>query len=97
MLDWLEEWLQTEWPELDVHCTSVTEQWTTIAVVGPKSRAVIAKLAPELAADGGLDAEAFPFMTFSETTLASGSRPGSAGSRSPANWPTKSTSRPGTG
>ena len=72
VLDWLEEWLQTEWPELDVHCTSVTEQWTTIAVVGPKSRAVIAKVAPELAADGGLEAEAFPFMTFRETTLASG-------------------------
>lgn len=72
VLDWLEEWLQTEWPELDVHCTSVTEQWSTIAVVGPKSRAVIAKLAPELAADGGLDADAFPFMTFKETTLASG-------------------------
>ena len=72
VLDWLEEWHQTEWPELDVHCTSVTEQWTTIAVVGPKSRAVIAKLAPQLAADGGLDAEAFPFMTFRETTLASG-------------------------
>jgi sarcosine oxidase, subunit alpha len=72
VLDWLEEWLQTEWPELDVHCTSVTEQWSTIAVVGPKSRAVIAKVAPELAADGGLEAEAFPFMTFRETTLASG-------------------------
>lgn len=72
VLDWLEEWLQTEWPELDVHCTSVTEQWSTIAVVGPKSRAVLAKVAPELAADGGLDAEAFPFMTFRETTLASG-------------------------
>jgi sarcosine oxidase subunit alpha len=74
VLDWLEEWLQTEWPELDVHCTSVTEQWTTIAVVGPKSRAVIAKLAPQLAADGGLEAEAFPFMAFRETTLASGVR-----------------------
>ncbi|MET3952500.1 sarcosine oxidase subunit alpha family protein [Arthrobacter sp. UYEF36] len=74
VLDWLEEWLQTEWPDLDVHCTSVTEQWSTIAVVGPKSRAVVAKLAPELAADGGLDAEAFPFMTFKETTLASGVR-----------------------
>ncbi|WP_454698461.1 sarcosine oxidase subunit alpha family protein [Arthrobacter humicola] len=72
VLDWLEEWLQTEWPELDVHCTSVTEQWSTIAVVGPKSRAVLAKVAPELAADGGLEADAFPFMTFRETTLASG-------------------------
>lgn len=72
VLDWLEEWLQTEWPELDVRCTSVTEQWSTIAVVGPKSRAVLAKVAPELAKDGGLEAEAFPFMTFRETTLASG-------------------------
>jgi sarcosine oxidase subunit alpha len=68
VLDWLEEWLQTEWPELDVTCTSVTEQWTTIAVVGPKSRAVLAKLAPEL----DLSTEAFPFMTFRETVLASG-------------------------
>ncbi|WP_342024643.1 2Fe-2S iron-sulfur cluster-binding protein [Arthrobacter citreus] len=72
ILDWLEEWLQTEWPDLDVHCTSVTEQWTTIAVVGPKSRAVLTKVAPDLAADGGLEPEAFPFMTFRETTLASG-------------------------
>ncbi|HEY8295227.1 MAG TPA: 2Fe-2S iron-sulfur cluster-binding protein [Micrococcaceae bacterium] len=72
VLDWLEEWLQTEWPELDVHCTSVTEQWTTIAVVGPKSRAVLAKLAPELDLGTAEDPEAFPFMTFRETTLASG-------------------------
>ena len=48
VLDWLEEWHQTEWPTLDVTMTSVTEQWTTIAVVGPKSRAVIAKIAPDL-------------------------------------------------
>ncbi|MFQ4147565.1 sarcosine oxidase subunit alpha family protein [Arthrobacter sp. LAPM80] len=68
VLDWLEEWQQTEWPELDATFTSVTEQWTTIAVVGPKSRAVLAKLAPEL----DLANEAFPFMTFRETVLASG-------------------------
>ncbi|MCH6471670.1 sarcosine oxidase subunit alpha family protein [Sinomonas terrae] len=68
VLDWLEEWHQTEWPGLDVNFTSVTEQWTTVAVVGPKSRAVIAKVAPEL----DVDNEAFPFMTFRETTLASG-------------------------
>jgi sarcosine oxidase subunit alpha len=68
VLDWLEEWHQTEWPGLDVNFTSVTEQWTTVAVVGPKSRAVIAKVAPEL----DIDNEAFPFMTFRETTLASG-------------------------
>ncbi|MEU3486854.1 sarcosine oxidase subunit alpha family protein [Streptomyces massasporeus] len=68
VLDWLEEWLQTEWPELDVHCTSVTEQWSTIAVVGPKSREVVARLAPDV----DLSAEAFPFMAFRETTLACG-------------------------
>ncbi|MGW1714047.1 sarcosine oxidase subunit alpha family protein [Streptomyces sp. NPDC002156] len=68
VLDWLEEWLQTEWPELDVHCTSVTEQWSTIAVVGPQSREVVAHLAPDV----DLSNEAFPFMAFRETTLASG-------------------------
>ena len=48
--------------------TSVTEQWTTIAVVGPRSRDVIATVAPNL----NVTNEAFPFMTFRETTLASG-------------------------
>jgi sarcosine oxidase subunit alpha len=68
VLDWLEEWLQTEWPELDVVCTSVTEQWTTVAVVGPRSREVVAQVAPDL----DVSNDAFPFMTFRETTLASG-------------------------
>ncbi|HVK29163.1 MAG TPA: 2Fe-2S iron-sulfur cluster-binding protein [Nocardioides sp.] len=68
VLDWLEEWLQTEWPELEVHCTSVTEQWSTVAVVGPRSREVVARVAPEL----DVSNEAFPFMTYRETTLASG-------------------------
>ena len=37
VLDRFEEWLQTEWPDLRVFCTSVTEQWATIAVVGPRA------------------------------------------------------------
>jgi sarcosine oxidase, subunit alpha len=68
VLDWLEEWLQTEWPELDVYCASVTEQWTTIAVVGPHSREVVARLAPDL----DVSAEGFPFMAFRDVTLRSG-------------------------
>ncbi|MGQ7787532.1 sarcosine oxidase subunit alpha family protein [Nesterenkonia sp. PF2B19] len=68
VLDWLEEWHQTEWPELDVSLTSVTEQWSTIAVVGPRSRDVIAKLAPEL----DVSREGFPFMAFRETELVDG-------------------------
>jgi sarcosine oxidase, subunit alpha len=65
VLDWLEEWHQTEWPHLDVAFTSVTEQWTTIAVVGPRSREVVARLAPGI----DVSTEAFPFMTFRETEL----------------------------
>jgi sarcosine oxidase subunit alpha len=68
VLDWLEEWLQTEWPELDVVCTSVTEQWSTVAVAGPKSRAVIEKLFPDL----DLSNDAFPFMAFREATMVTG-------------------------
>ncbi|MDR8020284.1 glycine cleavage T C-terminal barrel domain-containing protein [Nesterenkonia aerolata] len=68
VLDWLEEWHQTEWPELDVVFTSVTEQWNTVAVVGPKSREVIARIAPDL----DVSNEAFGFMAFRETTLSNG-------------------------
>jgi sarcosine oxidase subunit alpha len=66
VLDWMEEWLQTEWPQLRVHCTSVTEQWATIAVVGPRSREVVATLAP------GLDVSraGFGFMTWRDTDFA---------------------------
>jgi sarcosine oxidase subunit alpha len=66
VLDWMEEWLQTEWPDLRVHCTSVTEQWATVALVGPKSRAVLGSLAPQLAVAN----EDFPFMAWRETTVA---------------------------
>jgi sarcosine oxidase subunit alpha len=37
VLDWLEEWLQTEWPELDVSCTSVSEQWAVVTFAGPRA------------------------------------------------------------
>lgn len=68
VLDWLEEWLQTEWPDLDVFATSVTEQYTTVAVVGPESRNILAELAPDV----DLTNEAFGFMAYRETVLASG-------------------------
>ncbi|MER7183282.1 sarcosine oxidase subunit delta family protein [Streptomyces hyaluromycini] len=66
VLDWMEEWLQTEWPDLRVHCTSVTEHWATVALVGPQSRAVLGSLAPALAVSN----EDFPFMAWRETTVA---------------------------
>jgi len=66
VMDWLEEWSQTEWPEMDVRLTSVTDQWAATAIVGPKSREVLARLAPDL----DVSAPAFPFMTLREATVA---------------------------
>ncbi|SFB43189.1 sarcosine oxidase subunit alpha [Amycolatopsis marina] len=66
VLDWMEEWLQTEWPDLRVHCTSVTDQFATIALVGPKSRAILGALAP------GLDVsnDEFGFMSWRDSPVA---------------------------
>ncbi len=66
VLDWLEEWLQTEWTDLDVFCTSLTEEWANATLVGPRSREILAPLLLGLA----LDREAFPFMTMHEADLA---------------------------
>ena len=65
VLEHLEEYAQTEWPELDVTLTSVTEQWATIAVAGPLSRRVVAKLFPDL----DVSREAFGFMEFRTARL----------------------------
>ena len=62
---WLERWLQTEWPELRVYMTSVTEHWATPAIIGPRSREVIAEICPDIDFSG----DAFPFMSFREGTV----------------------------
>ena len=66
VLDWLEEWLQTEWRDLRVYCTSVTEQWATISVAGPLASEVLRDLAPTLP----LSPEAFPFLSIREAVVA---------------------------
>ena len=38
---WLEFLLQTAWPDLRVHVTSVTDEWAGMAVAGPKARAAL--------------------------------------------------------
>ncbi|TMF22233.1 MAG: ferredoxin [Chloroflexi bacterium] len=62
VLDWMEEWLQTEWPELRVRLTSVTDHWSAVAVVGPQSRDVVRSLFPAIA----VDTESFPFLAIRE-------------------------------
>ena len=41
VLAMLEDYRQTEWPQLEVWLTSTTEQWAVIAVQGPHSRRVL--------------------------------------------------------
>ncbi len=66
VLDRFEEWLQTEWPDLRVYCTSVTEQWADVAVAGPRARDVLGAVGTDV----DLAADAFPFMTFRDGTVA---------------------------
>jgi sarcosine oxidase subunit alpha len=66
VLAWMERWLQTEWPHLKVYLTTVTDHWTTTAVVGCKSRAVLQKLCTDV----DFDDAAFPFMSYREGTVA---------------------------
>ena len=66
VLDWLDEWLQTEWPELEVFCTAVTEEWANATLLGPRAREVLAVLAPDLP----LAAASFPFMALREGEVA---------------------------
>lgn len=66
VMTWLEKWHQTEWPELEVYMTSVTDHWTTAALVGPKSRDVLAKLCTDI----DLSKEDFKFMDWRDGTVA---------------------------
>ncbi len=59
VLDWLEEWLQTEWPELQVYLTSVTEQWAVTTLSGPNSN----KILQDAGIDIDLSPNNFPFMS----------------------------------
>ncbi|MGA0533799.1 sarcosine oxidase subunit alpha family protein [Hansschlegelia sp. KR7-227] len=65
-LEFCKQWL---WPELDVHFSSVTDQWAQYAIAGPRSRDVVAALVDE-----GFDVsnEALPYMGARELTVCGG-------------------------
>ena len=65
VLSKLEDWLQTEWPELEVYLTSVTEQYGTISLNGPNSR----KLMQKLNSDYDFSKENFSHMSFKNINL----------------------------
>jgi sarcosine oxidase, subunit alpha len=66
VLDRFEEWLQTEWPGMRVHCTSVTEQWAAVAVAGPRSREVLRAAGTDV----DVARAAFPFMAWRDGEVA---------------------------
>lgn len=65
VLAWLEEWLQTEWPDLKVYLTSVTEQFATLQLAGPNARDLLS----EFTSDIDLAGDAFPFMSWRDGTV----------------------------
>ncbi|MFK8022075.1 MAG: sarcosine oxidase subunit alpha family protein [Pseudomonadales bacterium] len=66
VLAWLELWAQTEWPELRVFFTSVTDHWTTATVTGPNARKVIEKVCTDI----DLSRDAFQFMDWRDANVA---------------------------
>lgn len=56
----LQEWLQCEWPELEVATQDVTTAWAVMNVNGPRARDLLMKFDTDI----GLAAEAFPHMHF---------------------------------
>ena len=65
VLEWLELWHQTEWPELKVFFNSVTDHWVTASISGPDARKLLAGLT-----DLPLSNEEFPFMHFRSANVA---------------------------
>ena len=65
VLSKLEDYLQTEWPELDVYLTSVTDHYATASLCGPNSKKILIKLFPDIK----FDDENFQHMSFQNAYL----------------------------
>jgi sarcosine oxidase subunit alpha len=61
----MEDYLQTEFPDLRVWLTSTTEQWATIALQGPRARETIAPLIEGV----DLSTESLPHMSLREARV----------------------------
>ena len=58
VMSWLEYLLQCHWPNLNVHVTSLTDEWGGMAVSGSKSRAALQLAFPDI----DVSNEALPYM-----------------------------------
>src|SRR5208282_4669064 len=61
----MEDFLQTEWPDLQVWLTSTTEQWATIAINGPRARQMLEPLVEGV----DISPAALPHMSMREGRL----------------------------
>jgi sarcosine oxidase subunit alpha len=55
----MEDYLQTEWTDLSVWITSTTEQWSVVAVQGPRARELLATLVSDI----DISPKAMPHMS----------------------------------
>ncbi|SFG22350.1 sarcosine oxidase subunit alpha [Neptunomonas qingdaonensis] len=65
VLEWLELYHQTEWPELEVYFNTVTDHWSTLTISGPNSRKLLSELT-----DADVTNENFSFMDWKQITVA---------------------------
>lgn len=66
VMNMMEDYLQTEFPHLNVWLTSITEQYAVIAIQGPKARAIVAPFVEGI----DLDPANLPHMSVRECTVA---------------------------
>ncbi len=60
VLSHMEEFAQTEWPNLNVYLNSITEQFATFNISGPKSRIILSRVFNNI----DFSNHKFPYMTF---------------------------------
>ncbi|MGF1593555.1 MAG: sarcosine oxidase subunit alpha family protein [Kiloniellaceae bacterium] len=65
VLGHMEDYLQTEWPDLEVYLTSVTEQFATMTLSGPNARRLLAEVC-----EADLSSEALPHMGYTPGRVA---------------------------
>ena len=58
----MEEYAQTEWPDMNVYMNSITEQFSTFNISGPKARTIMSRVFNNI----DFSNEKFPFMTFNK-------------------------------
>jgi len=62
---WMNKLLQTQWRDLDVQLTSVSDHWASLAIAGPEARHLLRHLRP----DFHIDRDSFPMASVRQGSL----------------------------